>query len=71
VNRTDRTLRYFEGDNNGNVRNLYDILMTYCMYNFDLGYVQVSVRARLCGKSLSPFLGHERLSVSNSVRCRQ
>ncbi len=43
MNRTDRTLRYFEGDNNGNVRNLYDILMTYCMYNFDLGYVQVSV----------------------------
>jgi hypothetical protein len=30
-------LRYYQGDNNSNVQTLYDILMTYCMYNFDLG----------------------------------
>uniref|UniRef100_A0A914WEE1 Rab-GAP TBC domain-containing protein n=1 Tax=Plectus sambesii TaxID=2011161 RepID=A0A914WEE1_9BILA len=40
VTRTDRTHRFFEGDNNANVSMLSDILMTYCMYNFDLGYVQ-------------------------------
>lgn len=40
VNRTDRTLQFYAGDNNPNLRLLYDILMTYVMYNFDLGYVQ-------------------------------
>lgn len=40
VNRTDRTLPFFEGDNNANLALLQDILMTYVMYNFDLGYVQ-------------------------------
>uniref|UniRef100_T1J7U5 TBC1 domain family member 15 n=1 Tax=Strigamia maritima TaxID=126957 RepID=T1J7U5_STRMM len=40
VSRTDRAHPYFEGDNNDNLGILHDILMTYCMYNFDLGYVQ-------------------------------
>ncbi|XP_064489969.1 TBC1 domain family member 15-like isoform X2 [Ornithodoros turicata] len=40
VSRTDRTHEFYEGENNKNVEMLYDILMTYCMYNFDLGYVQ-------------------------------
>jgi len=40
VNRTDRTHPFFEGENNANLTLLYDILMTYVMYNFDLGYVQ-------------------------------
>jgi len=40
VNRTDRTHPFFEGENNANLGLLYDILMTYVMYNFDLGYVQ-------------------------------
>ena len=40
VNRTDRTLPFFAGENNMNLQLLYDILMTYVMYNFDLGYVQ-------------------------------
>lgn len=39
VNRTDRTHPYYSGDNN-HLGLLYDILMTYVMYNFDLGYVQ-------------------------------
>lgn len=38
--RTDKIHPYFEGDNNLNTQKLYEILMTYCMYNFDLGYVQ-------------------------------
>lgn len=40
VNRTDRTLNFYAGENNPNLHVLYDILMTYVMYNFDLGYVQ-------------------------------
>ncbi|CAK1540745.1 unnamed protein product [Leptosia nina] len=40
VNRTDRTHPFFAGDNNPNLMVLQDILMTYAMYNFDLGYVQ-------------------------------
>ncbi|CAH1995219.1 unnamed protein product [Acanthoscelides obtectus] len=40
VNRTDRTLEFYAGDNNSNLQMLNDILMTYVMYNFDLGYVQ-------------------------------
>ena len=41
VSRTDRTHPFFVGDGNKNVDLLQDILMTYIMYNFDLGYVQV------------------------------
>lgn len=37
VARTDRTQKFFSGDRNQNLQVLYDILMTYCMYNFDLG----------------------------------
>ncbi|XP_054719603.1 TBC1 domain family member 15-like [Uloborus diversus] len=40
VSRTDRTHPFYEGENNANINMLQDILMTYCMYNFDLGYVQ-------------------------------
>uniref|UniRef100_A0A915CGA1 TBC1 domain family member 15 n=2 Tax=Parascaris TaxID=6254 RepID=A0A915CGA1_PARUN len=40
VARTDRTHPFFAGENNANVKMLSDILMSYCMYNFDLGYVQ-------------------------------
>ncbi|XP_013411982.1 TBC1 domain family member 15 isoform X2 [Lingula anatina] len=40
VTRTDRTQTYFMGDPNPKLELLNDILMTYCMYNFDLGYVQ-------------------------------
>lgn len=37
VSRTDRTHPFYEGENNANIQMLQDILMTYCMYNFDLG----------------------------------
>ncbi|CAB0019366.1 unnamed protein product [Nesidiocoris tenuis] len=40
VNRTDRSIPFFEGDDNPNLKLLYDVLMTYVMYDFDLGYVQ-------------------------------
>ena len=41
--RTDRSVPYYEGDDNRNVVVLRDILLTYSFYNFDLGYCQVSV----------------------------
>ena len=40
VNRTDRTIPFYAGTDNPNLRLLSDVLMTYVMYNFDLGYVQ-------------------------------
>ncbi|BFZ25230.1 hypothetical protein BsWGS_28269 [Bradybaena similaris] len=40
VMRTDRNQKFFSGDKNSNLQVLYDILMTYGFYNFDLGYVQ-------------------------------
>ncbi|RDX87299.1 TBC1 domain family member 15, partial [Mucuna pruriens] len=40
VVRTDRSLPFYEGDDNPNVNVLRDILLTYSFYNFDLGYCQ-------------------------------
>ncbi|CAL0325651.1 unnamed protein product [Lupinus luteus] len=40
VVRTDRSLTFYEGDDNPNVNVLRDILLTYSFYNFDLGYCQ-------------------------------
>ncbi|XP_030511794.1 TBC1 domain family member 17 [Rhodamnia argentea] len=40
VVRTDRSLSFYEGDDNPNVNLLRDILLTYSFYNFDLGYCQ-------------------------------
>ncbi|XP_062220086.1 uncharacterized protein LOC133919648 [Phragmites australis] len=40
VVRTDRSIPYYEGDDNRNVVVLRDILLTYSFYNFDLGYCQ-------------------------------
>ncbi|CDW60922.1 RabGAP-TBC domain containing protein [Trichuris trichiura] len=42
VIRTDRNHEFFQGDDNENLTLLHDVLMTYMMYNFDLGkcYVQ-------------------------------
>ncbi|XGW07296.1 hypothetical protein V3C99_010468 [Haemonchus contortus] len=40
VARTDRSMEFFSGDENPNLVMLHNILMTYVMYNFDLGYVQ-------------------------------
>ncbi|XP_057312589.1 TBC1 domain family member 15-like [Hydractinia symbiolongicarpus] len=38
--RTDRKKQFYSGEDNLNVKKLFNVLMTYCMYNFDLGYVQ-------------------------------
>lgn len=42
VSRTDSSHPFFKGHNNSNVETLRSILLTYSMYNFDLGYCQVS-----------------------------
>jgi hypothetical protein len=43
--RTDRTNPYFFGDENTNLEIMHDILMTYNMYNFDLGLCFYSIYA--------------------------
>ncbi|KAI4344166.1 hypothetical protein L6164_011427 [Bauhinia variegata] len=40
VVRTDRSIAFYDGDDNPNVNVLRDILLTYSFYNFDLGYCQ-------------------------------
>jgi hypothetical protein len=40
VKRTDREHKFFQGEDNTNLIVMKDILMTYNMINFDLGYVQ-------------------------------
>uniref|UniRef100_A0A3P8YWB6 TBC1 domain family member 15 n=1 Tax=Esox lucius TaxID=8010 RepID=A0A3P8YWB6_ESOLU len=40
VSRTDRHNAFFSGNDNPGLTLLHDVLMTYCMFNFDLGYVQ-------------------------------
>lgn len=40
VNRTDRTMDFFKGDDSKGTEILRNLLMTYMMYNFNLGYVQ-------------------------------
>uniref|UniRef100_A0A4W5L1P8 TBC1 domain family member 15 n=1 Tax=Hucho hucho TaxID=62062 RepID=A0A4W5L1P8_9TELE len=40
VSRTDRHNTFFSGNDNPGLTLLNDVLMTYCMFNFDLGYVQ-------------------------------
>ncbi|KAM5209480.1 TBC1 domain family member 17 isoform 3-T3 [Hipposideros larvatus] len=40
VSRTDRSNKFYEGPDNPGLGLLNDILLTYCMYHFDLGYVQ-------------------------------
>lgn len=37
VSRTDRTNKFYEGPENPGLSLLHDILLTYCMYHFDLG----------------------------------
>ncbi|KAJ7337900.1 hypothetical protein OS493_008059 [Desmophyllum pertusum] len=37
VARTDRLNVFYSEANHSNVKKLYDVLLTYCMYNFDLG----------------------------------
>ncbi|KAL7181019.1 hypothetical protein ACSBR1_039974 [Camellia fascicularis] len=53
VVRTDRSLSFYDGDDNPNVNLLRDILLTYSFYNFDLGYCQVQKMANETGLDFS------------------
>ena len=37
VVRTDRNIPFFEGDENPNLKKLNDILVTYAVFNWDIG----------------------------------
>ena len=41
MSRTDRTNKFYEGPENPGLGLLNDILLTYCMYHFDLGALQI------------------------------
>lgn len=45
VSRTDRNNTFFSGNDNPGLTLLHDVLMTYCMYNFDLGVFLQPARA--------------------------
>lgn len=40
MSRTDRNNKFYEGPENPGLGLLNDILLTYCMYHFDLGAAQ-------------------------------
>ena len=46
VARTDRLNVFYSEANHSNVKKLYDVLLTYCMYNFDLGKLKKHVLSR-------------------------
>lgn len=79
VNRTDRTNRFYEGIDNPGLVLLHDILMTYCMYDFDLGETPLPrgmSSARVTGWCSLPLntcscrlrSGHERPVVPHPLR---
>ena len=45
VRRTDCGHPFYSGEDNPNVATLRRILLTYSMYNFDLGYCQVRIHS--------------------------
>ncbi len=47
VQRTDRCQAFFEGDENQNLVMMKDLLMTYNMFNFDLGNYQTALELAL------------------------
>lgn len=47
MSRTDRTNKFYEGPEKPGLGLLNDILLTYCMYHFDLGGCQAWGRAQL------------------------
>lgn len=54
VNRTDRNNKFYEGLDNPGLILLHDILMTYCMYDFDLGkWLHVFESSSFCAASLN------------------
>lgn len=55
--RTDRSVSYFDGDDNPHLARLRDILLTYSFYNFDLGYCQVRCNFHPSQLLYSTFLG--------------
>lgn len=62
VNRTDRTNRFYEGIDNPGLVLLHDILMTYCMYDFDLG--ETSSFSNVVFSSMSHVTSAKGLKVS-------
>lgn len=67
--RTDRSVSYFDGDDNPHLARLRDILLTYSFYNFDLGYCQVRCNFHPSQLLYSTFLGESssQIYVESSI----
>ncbi|GJM86603.1 hypothetical protein PR202_ga02478 [Eleusine coracana subsp. coracana] len=67
VVRTDRSIPFYEGDDNRNVVVLRDILLTYSFYNFDLGYCQVPILTVTRMACMPNYLHYPRLIYGSAV----
>ncbi|EPS74110.1 hypothetical protein M569_00644 [Genlisea aurea] len=65
VVRTDRSLPFYDGDDNPNVNLLHDILLTYSFYNFDLGYCQL---VELLDRQLHKYLESRNFDYDSTMR---
>lgn len=54
VRRIDSSHPFYAGEDNPNTETLRQILLTYSMYNFDLGYCQVHLLQEDLETSLDP-----------------
>jgi hypothetical protein len=72
VSRTDREDPFFEAADSPNLAMLNDVLMTWCVYNFDLGYVQgmsdlLSMILRVVEDEVDSFWCFVGMMDSNSI----
>lgn len=51
MSRTDRNNKFYEGPSNPGLSLLNDILLTYCMYHFDLGAAPAGLAWGLRGRA--------------------
>ncbi|KAF7153744.1 hypothetical protein RHSIM_Rhsim01G0064300 [Rhododendron simsii] len=66
VVRTDRSLSFYDGDDNPNVNLLHDILLTYSFYNFDLGYCQSANLTRFRPENLNSRINAKSAALAES-----
>ena len=67
VRRTDRGHPFFVRGGGPNLKMLRNVLMSYAMYNFDLGYVQVGCLLRACHSSFVTSTKHLEASRNGAA----
>ena len=69
VARTDRLHVFYSEANHSSVKKLYDILLTYCMYNFDLGKYNDYHTHSYISRQSSIFFSPKHLLLPVQYRC--